>query len=76
MRHCHRPGPEGTSLGAAFDGVNAELFDGATGAGGRLAAVRRHPDRAGRVIVRCHGRRKVIADDDVRDTIIMVTAGH
>ena len=27
-------------------------------------------------IVRSHDRRKVIADDDVRDTIIMVTAGH
>ena len=29
----------------------------------------------GASIVRCHGRGKVIADD-VRDTIIMVTAGH
>jgi|HubBroStandDraft_6_1064221.scaffolds.fasta_scaffold39958_2 deazaflavin-dependent oxidoreductase (nitroreductase family) len=31
-----------------FDGVNGELFDGAIGAGARLAAMRRHPDRAGR----------------------------
>jgi hypothetical protein len=30
----------------------------------------------GASIVRRHGRRKVIADDDVRDTIIMVTARH
>jgi hypothetical protein len=31
----------------------------------------------GASIVRRHGRRKVIAaDDDVRDRIIMVTAGH
>jgi hypothetical protein len=30
----------------------------------------------GASIVRRHGRRKVIADNDIRDTIIMVTAGH
>lgn len=75
MRHRHRPGPEGSSLALRFDGVNAELFEGATGAGGRLAAVRRAgPSRARRL--RRHGRRKGSATDDVRDTIIMVTAGH
>jgi hypothetical protein len=57
MRHRHRPGPEGTSLGAAFDGVNAELFDGATGAGaGSLLCGHIRTDQ-GASIVRRHGER-------------------
>jgi hypothetical protein len=31
MRNRHRPGPEGSTLGAAFDGVHAELSDRAKG---------------------------------------------
>jgi hypothetical protein len=58
-------------------GVNDELFDGATGAGGPGSLLCGDIRTAqGASIVRRHGRRKVIADNDVRDPIIMVTAGH
>jgi hypothetical protein len=47
---------------------------GASAAGARLAAVRRHPDRARRADCASPRLAKVIAGDGVRDTIVMVTA--
>jgi hypothetical protein len=75
MRHRHRPGLEGGSLALRFDGVNAELFEGATGreAGSLLCGDIRTEQGASIAPPRsAKGNRR----QRVRDTIIMVTAGH
>jgi len=58
------PDREAAREALQFDRENAELSGGAAGR------------EAGRVDCASPGRRKVIADDGVRDTIILITAGH
>ena len=56
--------------------MNAEPFDRDGRAGGRLAAVRRHPAmRARQLCIATVGERQ-IAVDDLRDTIIVIITEH